>query len=440
MMHPRKLPTPPIPPGWAGRVGNFLTHDYGSRLDRYVNSVRNPPAVLGLAAMGSILCGLFLHPQGFVLALGIAAVLSLGVVWPWVSVRGLSGSLAFERARAREGDPVVVHLEFRNRCPWGVWGLVVRGGLSDPMDADMSGGSGIGRSHLAAWSKSVESLTFTPRRRGAYPLAPPRIASGFPFGLRTVSRSLTVRSSLLVWPRTFPVGPIPLTAGGRSYEGAAMRDRAGHSGDLLGVRPYRRGDPLRRVHWPQTARNGELIVCELQECAVPRVQVVVDTHPEFHAGSGPDGSREWAIRIAASFCEGWIAEGADVEVLFAGRVVTARGGSVRSKQARFLDALALLGDEDFLRVPDLLDLPACRDFGRGLRVVIATDMALARIAATRSSRIAHRYVVLKAESFSDGAGPRVSPMLEVRPWVTLDDPTSIPRRLREAGKEVPLGH
>jgi uncharacterized protein (DUF58 family) len=307
------------------------------------------------------------------------------------------------------------------------------------MNEDMSEGPGVGLSHLAAWSKSTGSITFTPRLRGAYPLTTPQVASGFPFGLRTASRPLAVRSSLLVWPRTFPVGPIPLSAGGRSFEGAAMRDRAGHSGDLLGVRHYRRGDPLRRVHWPQTARNGELIVCELQECAVPRIQVVVDTHPEFHAGSGRDGSREWAIRIAASFCEGWIAEGAEVEAIFAGRVVTARGGSVRSKQARFLDALALLGNDDFLRLPDLLDLPACRDFGRGLRVVIATDMALARVAATRSSRIANRYVVLKAESFSDSAGPRVAPILDVRPWVTLDDRTSIPRRLREAWKEVPLG-
>jgi hypothetical protein len=112
---------------------------------------------------------------------------------------------------------------------------------------------------------------------------------------------------------------------------------------------------------------------------------------------------------------------------------------VRSKQARVLDALALLGDEEFLRLPDLLDLPACREFGRGLRVVIATDLAFGRLAATGASRAAERYVVLQAGTFSGGTGPRVVPMLRVRPWVTLDDSASIPRRLREAWKEVPLG-
>jgi uncharacterized protein (DUF58 family) len=438
-MHPRAMQSPPIPRGWAGRVGDFLTHDHASRLDPYVKWVRNPAAVLGLAAIGAILCGLFLHPQGFVLALGIVAVLIAGVVWPWVSLRGLTGSLTFEKSRAREGDDVAVRLEFRNRCPWGAWGVVGRGGLCDLAGEDAGGESGVGLRHLAGWGEATESMSFVPRRRGAYPLSPPRIASGFPFGLRTATRPVAVPSSLLVWPRTFPVGPIPMTSGGRSYEGAAVRDRAGHSGDLLGVRPYRRGDPLRRVHWPQTARNGELIVCELQECAMPRVQVVVDTHPESHAGAGPDGSREWAIRIAASFVEDWIAQGADVEAVFAGRVVTPRGGSVRSKQAHVLDAFALLGDEEFLRLHDLLDLPACRDFGRGLRVVVATDTALARVAATGSPRAAERYVVLRAGAFSGGAGSRAVPMLRVRPWVMLGDPASIPRRLREAWKEVQLG-
>lgn len=438
-MQSREMDSPTISRGWAGRIGDFLTHDHASRLDPYVKWVRNPAAVLVLAATGSILCGLFLHPQGFVLALGIAAVLTVGVVWPWVGLRGLTGSLTFEKARVREGDDVAVRLELRNRCPWDAWGLVVQGGLTDPADGNVGGEAGVGLRQLAGWGEAADSVNFVPRRRGAYPLSPPRIASGFPFGLRTASRPLAVPSSLLVWPRTFPVGPIPMTAGGRSYEGAAMRDRAGHSGDLLGVRPYRRGDPLRRVHWPQTARNGELIVCELQECAVPKVQVVVDTHPEFHAGAGPDGSREWAIRIAASFVEDWIAQGANVEAVFAGRVIGPRGASVRSKQAHVLDALATLGDEEFLRLPDLLGLPACRDFGRGLRVVIATDRALARVAATGASRAAERYVVLQADSFSGGAASRVVPMLRVRPWVTLDDPASIPRRLREAWKEVQLG-
>ncbi len=422
-------------PSWPARLGDFIATDHPSRLDPYVKWVRRPLPILVLAVIGAALCGMFLHPQGFVLALGLAAVVAVGATWPWVSLRGVRGSLAFEKARAREGEPVGVRLEFRNRCPWGVWGLVVRGALSDGEEGE----PGLGVARLGGWNTAVESAPFTPRCRGEYPLSTPRVATGFPFGLRTASRHLTVPAPLLVWPRTFPVGPVPTAAGGRSFEGSAVRDRAGHAGDLLGVRPYRRGDPLKRVHWPQTARNGELIVCELQECAVPRVQVILDTHPESHAGSGADGSREWAIRIAASFLEDWAGQGADVEAVVGGRVLKPLRGSVRSRQAYFLDALARLGNDDFLRLLDLLDLPACREFGQGLRVVVATDRALARVVPAASRGVAQRFVVLKSASFAGRAGSPADPPLHVRPWVMLDGPAGIPRRLREAWKEVPLG-
>ena len=111
---------------------------------------------------------------------------------------------------------------------------------------------------------------------------------------------------------------MPEAEGSHASDGLATRDRAGHWGDPLGVRPYRRGDPLRRVHWGLTARHGELIVRELQSNAVPRVQIVLDAHPAAHAGSGPDGSREWAIRVAASLAEGWIGQGAEVELVLDG--------------------------------------------------------------------------------------------------------------------------
>ena len=63
------------------------------------------------------------------------------------------------------------------------------------------------------------------------------------------------------------------------------RDRPGTWGDVLGVRPYRRGDVLRRIHWPQSARHGQLVVCEVQ-ASRPSVQIVLDTHPESHWARG----------------------------------------------------------------------------------------------------------------------------------------------------------
>jgi hypothetical protein len=75
-------------PAFSAKVRQFVYHPLG---------------VLSLAATASLRCGLFLHTQGFVLCGGVLAVIALGVIWPWLSLRGLSGAVTFDRTRASEG-------------------------------------------------------------------------------------------------------------------------------------------------------------------------------------------------------------------------------------------------------------------------------------------------------------------------------------------------
>jgi uncharacterized protein (DUF58 family) len=420
----------------VARLGDILTRDYLARYDPFIRWVRNPLAVLSLAAFASTLCGLYLHPRAFILAAGLVAVLGVGTAWPWVAIRGLSGTLSFGKARAREGEPVAVILALRNRMPWGTWGLAVRGAV-----LDRDGGAVDGIEHAAGWATTEARWDLVPDCRGEYPRTAPRVVSAFPFGLREASRPLEAPERLLVWPRTFPVGPIPETAGGRGGAGLSPRDKPGTTGDPLGVRPYRRGDPLRRVHWPQTARQDQLIVCELQADAVPRVQVVLDARPEAHAGEGPDGSLEWAIRIAASFAEAWIGEGAEVEVIAGARALATTTGTVRARQARVLDALARLRPDGSVSLSDVLDGPAWRRFGGGLRVVVATDLGLSLSPATRRGASPFdRYVVLHAAAFAGGEPREETGPLPVRPWIWIDDASHVPQLLRRRRNEVALAH
>ncbi len=417
-------------PRWLARLGDALARDYFSRYDRFWNWARNPLAVLILATIASALCGLCLHPQGFVLALGLGALLVGGVVWPWISLRGLSGALSFEKSRSMEGEPVEASFRLKNRCPWGAWGLSVHTRLHHGPDA--------GLSHAGGWRTTEVAWDFIPKCRGVYPDGPPRVVSGFPFGLATCSRPLEVTGSLLVWPRTFPVGPIPQVVDGLGSEGSTHRNRPGGSGDFLGVRPYRRGDSLRRVHWPQTARFGQMVVCELQSHAVPRVQVVLDAHPLGHVGTGSDGSREWAIRIAASFVEAWIGQGAEVELVVDSQTILARGGSVSGRRTCLLDALARLGRDGQVGLPEMLDEPSCRRFSSGLRVIIATDRSASKLAARPSTGVAERFVILHAAAFDPSDSTDTVGPLSFRPWAFINDSAHVARQVRRAWKEVSL--
>src|SRR5258707_15631353 len=96
------------------RLRALATHDFCPAFSRRVRRVvYNPLGVLLVAAAVALVCGFFLHAQGFIFAGGIVAVVGLGVVWPWLSLRGLTGTLAFDRPRTSEGESVGVRLTFR---------------------------------------------------------------------------------------------------------------------------------------------------------------------------------------------------------------------------------------------------------------------------------------------------------------------------------------
>ena len=244
----------------------------------------NPLGVLILTALAALVCGLFLHPQGFVLFGGVLAVVLLGIAWPWVNLRGVRGTLSFEQARACEGDDVAVCLTLRNRLPWAVWGLAVRDGFSrEPRSAKPLAPRPV-LPPRRAWRTLCCRWSFVPACRGVYPLTRPRLATGFPFGLWENTCPLAVAGPLLVRPRTFRVGPVPPVSGDQQVEGNVSRNKVGSNGDVLGVRPYLRGDSPRRIHWSQSARHDRLIVCELQANARPVIQLVLDADPRVHAG------------------------------------------------------------------------------------------------------------------------------------------------------------
>src|ERR1041385_6082128 len=120
-------------PPRSHRIGSWLrglaTRDFFPGFSAKVRRVLyNPLGVLLLAGTASLLCGLFLHSKGFVLCGGVLAVIALGVIWPWLSLRGVAGTVAFDHVRASEGETVEVRLTLRNRLPWSALGLAVRDG------------------------------------------------------------------------------------------------------------------------------------------------------------------------------------------------------------------------------------------------------------------------------------------------------------------------
>jgi uncharacterized protein (DUF58 family) len=62
-------------------------------------------------------------------------------------------------------------------------------------------------------------------------------------------------------------------------EAVAAAPRAGSGTELFGVREYRPGDSLRRIHWRLSARQGELVVREFEPPGVQTLGIFVDPSP-----------------------------------------------------------------------------------------------------------------------------------------------------------------
>ena len=120
------------PLAWLTNRGDVLTRDVLPALAPYIRWLRTPLGSLALAALAAGLCGMFLHPQGFLVFFGVLAVMTLGLAWPWLSVRGLEGLLSFDRLRCREGESVQAKLTLRNRMFWSACGIAIKGGFHAP--------------------------------------------------------------------------------------------------------------------------------------------------------------------------------------------------------------------------------------------------------------------------------------------------------------------
>ena len=132
--------------------------------------------------------------------------------------------------------------------------------------------------HLAAGSKASLRLAATFAERGEHHLDPFIARALVPLGITTSPPVQSRGVRFMVVPRIAPVARLD-TPMSQRYQpgGVALASRTGESMELMGVRPYRPGDPIRDLHARSWARLGEPCVREYQQEYFSRVGVVLDT-------------------------------------------------------------------------------------------------------------------------------------------------------------------
>ncbi|HET9169636.1 MAG TPA: DUF58 domain-containing protein [Actinospica sp.] len=174
--------------------------------------------------------------------------------------------------------------------------------------------------------------------RGRFEIGPLTLRSADPLGLFELSRSFSAQHTLTVVPKVqaLTAGTFGALWSGRGEGHAAYAAAAGE--EDIGVREYRHGDDLRRIHWRATAHHGELMVRREERTWHSQCTVLLDSRAIAHRGTGPAASYEFAVSAAASTAVHLLNQGYRV------RLSTGVGAGLipAEDQDTLLDALAVV--------------------------------------------------------------------------------------------------
>jgi uncharacterized protein (DUF58 family) len=299
-------------------------------------------------------------------------------------------------------------------------------------------------------------VTYTVRSdvRGRYSLGPLTIRLTDPFGMCELQRSFSSRDTLVVTP---PVSHLPSVALSGEWTGSGesrARSLSSAGEDDAGVREYRQGDDLRRVHWRSTARLDKVMVRREEQPWQARATLLLDSRSLAHGGEGPASSFEWAVAATASVGVHLVRSGYHVRLLtdtgatIEGGNPSFDGGS-SDVEGSLLDALAVLQMSSHHTLRDASGALR-RGGGDGLLVAVlgALDLeetrTLARLRHGTTSAIA---LVLDASTWNVvPARGRISPadvagsveLLRASGWRVLRVKAgdSLPERWGEAGRHT----
>ena len=377
-------------------------------------------AVIILAGLaGWAVTGLAIYVRlaslGLILLFGAA-------IWTLLSLRGVSLNRAARSLRASVGELFEEQFELKNStwpgCAW----------LEILNQSDLPAASG---SRLLTMVGAHQRRFYAARtlltRRGAFRLGPTSVISGDPFGIFAVHRQVLSSDMLIVLPmmvaiRDFPPPP-GLLPGGKAVRLHSM-DVTPHA---AGVREYVPGDPMKRIHWPSTARRGRFMVKEFEQDPQADIWIFLDAQREVQASLPgqpqpayeenlwlrrpkvqlPPDTFEYAVSVVASLAGYFLGERRSVGLVCAMGAFTVVPAERGTRQVnKIMETLAFLRPEGKMPLHGLVDMQAKQlPLGSGVILVTSSTRPELLLAAERLQRRSLRPVVtlLEPETFG-GSG------------------------------------
>jgi uncharacterized protein (DUF58 family) len=322
----------------------------------------------------------------------------------WINARltlnGLVVTRVLSQTYAHLGDTFELVYELKNNSSFGKLWLEIseESNWPEPLPGRVLSIGGNGKTRK--WKVLAKAI-----RRGRYKVGPIVLRSGDPFGLFPREARVPLESLLLVYPR---VAPLPhwrlpgsvleggILTGMRSLQSTSM---------VMGIREYRSGDAMNRIHWPSSMRHRTLHVKEFELDKTADLWIYLDLERHWHRGEGEDSTEERAVTVAASIVRKALDQHRNVGLITSGVRAEVfqpdRGSKQFGKLMQYLAEVRVAGSRTLAET--LVEtLPRLRRGAACILVTPSLDRAWVRPASTlREASVATQAVIVGAPTQSD---------------------------------------
>ena len=335
--------------------------------------------------------GLAANPIYIRLAIALVIVLGLNAIWSVLSIIGINLHRTTRASRKQVGEIFTETFEVINRS------IIPKVWLKITDQAGLPGGAG---SRVLSWVGGHQSRTYVAysllEERGWFNLGPSLIETGDIFGLYLTRKVFESKSRVLVIPYTVDIDAFPapfgILPGGRALRQKTLEVTP----YAAGVREFIPGDPLKRIHWPTSARKQKLIVKEFEKDPLAEVWIFLDARESVHVHQKqektksprdmlwmqqkrefqlPPDTEEYAISIAASISKYYIGQKREVGLVSAGQSYSVFPPERGERQlGKILEMLAVLRAKGELPLWGLVS-SQLNHLARGSTVILITPTA-----------------------------------------------------------------
>jgi len=291
-----------------------------------------PRCFLLLAACAALLAaGLSTGvPLYYALAAACGAIVVLSLASVLLALLSLRVRAQLPRLHARRGEFVELRMQFRHA------GLLPVGALEATLTA--AGEPEVLELEGKAFKWHTRTYEIPCPHRGVYAAGVYLVRAVDVFGLFALHRKIKdCTFTIEVAPRVYRTSAMELGAGETGPE--APNRSAEDDASPSGIREWKDGDELKKIHWKLSMRKRELMVRTYEESAKPDFLILMDLSPIGALRSQELAIEDAVCEAAASAAMAHLAEGYPVRMpMSSSRPVECAGRSAQDLP-RFIDAL-----------------------------------------------------------------------------------------------------